>query len=132
MPKQRYDIMTQYMPQKGNLGLDMMFRTCTVQLNIDYISEEDMVKKMRLGIAFQPLVTALFANSRILEGKDTGYASYRSHIWTDTDPDRTGILPFVFDEDFGFQRYTDYILDMPMYFIRRDGGYVNCAGMSFS
>ena len=131
MPKQRYDIMTRYMPKKGNLGLDMMFRTCTVQLNVDYVSEEDMIKKMRLGIAFQPLVTALFANSRILEGQDTGYASYRSHIWTDTDPDRTGILPFVFDEDFGFARYTDYILDMPMYFIRRDGAYIDCAGLSF-
>lgn len=131
VPKQRYKIMTEYMPKKGNLGLDMMFRTCTVQVNLDYSSEEDMIQKMRVGIAFQPLATALFANSRIKEGIDTGYASYRSHIWTDTDPDRTGMLGFVFDDDFGFARYTEYMLDVPMYFVKRGDDYIDTSGLSF-
>ena len=131
VPKQRYKIMTEYMPKKGNLGLDMMFRTCTVQVNLDYSSEEDMIQKMRVAIAFQPLATALFANSRIKEGIDTGYASYRSHIWTDTDPDRTGMLGFVFDDNFGFARYTEYMLDVPMYFVKRGDNYIDASGLSF-
>ena len=131
MPKQRYKIMTEYMPKKGNLGLDMMFRTCTIQVNMDYESEMDMINKMRVAIALQPLSTAIFANSRIKEGVDTGYASYRSHIWTDTDPDRTGMLDFVFDDDFGFCRYTDYMLNVPMYFVRRNGKYIDASGLSF-
>lgn len=131
MPKQRYKIMTEYMPKKGNMGLDMMFRTCTVQVNMDYSSEQDMVHKMRVGIALQPLVTAIFANSRIKEGQDTGFASYRSHVWTDTDPDRTGMLTFVFDKDFGFERYLNYMLNVPMYFVKREGSYINCAGLDF-
>jgi glutamate--cysteine ligase len=131
MPKGRYKIMRDYMPKKGKLGLDMMLRTCTVQTNLDFSSEADMVKKFRVSLALQPLATALFANSPFLEGKAAGYKSYRSHIWTDTDPDRCGMLPFVFEDGFGFERYVDYMLDVPMYFVYRDGKYVDVAGQSF-
>lgn len=130
MPKARYDIMRAYMPKVGNHGLDMMHRTATVQVNLDFSSEADMVKKIRVGLALQPLATALFANSPFKEGNPNGYKSYRSHLWQDTDPDRTGMLPFVFDEGFGFERYADYALDVPMYFVYRDG-YINAAGQSF-
>ena len=131
MPKGRYDIMLRHMPRVGTMGLDMMLRTCTIQTNLDYASESDMVRKFRLSLALQPLATALFANSPFLEGKPNGYLSYRSHIWTDTDPYRTGMLPFVFEDGFGYERYADYMLDVPMYFVFRDGKYVNAAGLSF-
>jgi glutamate--cysteine ligase len=131
MPKGRYAIMLRHMPRVGGLGLDMMLRTCTIQTNLDYASEADMVQKFRVSLALQPLATALFANSPFTEGKPNGYLSYRSHIWTDTDPARTGMLPFVFEEGFGYERYADYMLDVPMYFVFRDGGYVDAAGLSF-
>ncbi|MEF3365721.1 glutamate--cysteine ligase [Methylocystis sp. 9N] len=131
MPKQRYDIMRAYMPKVGALGLDMMFRTATVQVNLDFVSEADMVLKMRVGLALQPLVTALFANSPFLEGAPTGRLSQRSFIWRDTDPDRTGMLPFVFEEGFSFERYVDYALDVPMYFVKRGDVYHDVAGASF-
>ncbi|MFT3763620.1 MAG: glutamate--cysteine ligase [Pseudoxanthomonas sp.] len=131
MPKGRYRIMRDYMPRVGKLGLDMMTRTCTVQVNLDYASEADMAKKFRVSLALQPVATALFADSPFTEGEPNGYLSYRSHIWTDTDPDRTGMLDFVFDEGFGYERYVDYILDVPMYFSYRDGVYVDASGKSF-
>lgn len=131
MPKGRYKIMRDYMKRVGRLGHQMMFRSCTVQTNLDFSSEADMVKKYRVSLALQPLATALFANSPFAEGRPNGFLSYRGHIWTDTDPDRTGMLPFVFEDGFGFERYVDYALDVPMYFIRRDGIYLDCAGMSF-
>lgn len=131
MPKQRYEIMRNHMPRVGKLGLDMMLRTCTIQVNLDYSSEADMAKKFRTGLALQPLATALFANSPFTEGKPNGFLSYRSHIWSDTDPHRTGMLPFVFDDDFGYERYVDYMLDVPMYFVYRDGTYIDAAGQSF-
>jgi glutamate--cysteine ligase len=131
MPKGRYKIMRDYMPKKGKLGLDMMLRTCTVQTNLDFESEADMVKKFRVSLALQPLATALFAISPFKEGKDSGFKSYRSHIWTDTDPDRCGMLPFVFEDGFGFERYADYMLDVPMYFVYRDGKYIDASGQSF-
>lgn len=131
MPKGRYGIMRRYMERVGRLGKQMMFRSCTVQTNLDFSSEADMVKKMRVSIALQPLATALFANSPFAEGRTNGFLSYRSHVWGDTDPDRTGMLPFVFEDGFGFERYVDYALDTPMYFARRGGSYVDCAGLSF-
>ena len=131
MPKGRYKIMREYMPKKGKLGLDMMLRTCTVQTNLDFDSEADMVKKFRVSLALQPIATALFANSPFKEGKEAGFKSYRSHIWTDTDPDRCGMLPFVFEDGFGFERYADYMLDVPMYFVYRDGKYIDASGQSF-
>ena len=131
MPKGRYAIMLNYMPKVGSLGLDMMLRTCTIQVNLDYSSEADMVKKFRVGLALQPVSTALFANSPFTEGKPNGYKSFRSHIWEDTDPDRTGMLPFVFEDGFGYERYCDYALDVPMYFVYRDGKYIDVAGESF-
>jgi glutamate--cysteine ligase len=131
MPKGRYAIMLNYMPKVGSLGLDMMLRTCTIQTNLDYSSEADMVKKFRVGLALQPVATALFANSPFTEGKPNGYLSFRSHIWEDTDADRTGMLPFVFEDGFGYERYLDYALDVPMYFVFRDGKYVDVAGESF-
>lgn len=131
MPKPRYDIMKAYMPKVGNLGLDMMLRTCTVQVNIDYGSEADMIRKFRVGLALQPVATALFANSPFTEGKPNGFVSYRSQIWTDTDPDRSGMLDWVFDDDMGFERYIDYALDVPMYFVYRDGRYIDASGQSF-
>jgi glutamate--cysteine ligase len=131
MPKGRYKIMGDYMPKRGNLGIDMMIRTCTVQTNLDYSSEADMVKKFRVSLALQPIATALFADSPFTEGKPNGYLSYRSHIWTDTDPDRCGILPFVFEDGMGFERYVDYMLDVPMYFVYRNGQYIDASGQSF-
>lgn len=131
MPKGRYGIMLRHMPRVGSLGLDMMLRTCTIQTNLDYGSEADMVKKFRVSLALQPLATALFANSPFLEGKPNGFLSYRSHIWTDTDPHRTGMLPFVFEDGFGYERYADYMLDVPMYFVFRDGKYIDAAGQNF-
>ncbi len=131
MPKGRYAIMLRHMPRVGSMGLDMMLRTCTIQVNLDYSSEADMVKKFRVGLALQPLATALFANSPFTEGKPNGMLSYRSHIWSDTDPARTGMLPFVFEEGFGYERYADYALDVPMYFVYRDGKYIDAAGLSF-
>jgi glutamate--cysteine ligase len=131
MPKGRYAIMLNHMPRVGSMGLDMMLRTCTIQVNLDYASEADMAQKFRVGLALQPLATALFANSPFLEGKPNGYLSYRSHIWSDTDPHRTGMLPFVFEDGFGYERYVDYMLDVPMYFVFRDGKYIDAAGQSF-
>jgi len=131
MPKGRYAIMRRYMPLRGKLGLDMMLRTCTVQVNLDFSSEADMVRKFRVGLALQPIAVALFANSPFIEGKPSGYLSARSRVWTDTDPDRTGLLPFVFEPGFGFERYVDYMLDVPMYFVYRDGKYIDVAGESF-
>jgi len=131
MPKGRYAIMLNYMPKVGKLGLDMMLRTCTIQTNLDYSSEADMVKKFRVGLALQPVATALFANSPLTEGKPNGFKSFRSHIWEDTDPDRTGMLPFVFESGFGYERYCDYMLKVPMYFVYRDGRYIDVAGRSF-
>ena len=132
MPKGRYAIMLNYMPKVGNLGLDMMLRTCTIQVNLDYASEADMVKKFRVGLALQPVATALFANSPFTEGKPNGYKSFRSHIWEDTDPNRTGMLPFVFEDGFGYERYCDYALNVPMYFVYRDGKYIDVAGEKFT
>jgi glutamate--cysteine ligase len=131
MPKGRYRIMREYMQKVGTLGQDMMTRTCTVQVNLDFGSEADMVRKFRTSLALQPVATALFANSPFSEGRPNGYLSYRSHVWEDTDPDRTGMLPFVFEDAMGFERYTDYMLDVPMYFVYRDGSYINAAGQSF-
>jgi len=131
MPKGRYRIMRDYMPRVGSLGLDMMTRTCTVQVNLDYATEADMVKKFRVSLALQPVATALFADSPFADGLPNGYLSYRSHIWTDTDADRTGMLDFVFEDGFGYERYVDYLLDVPMYFSYRDGTYHDASGQSF-
>jgi len=131
MPKGRYAIMLNHMPRVGSLGLDMMLRTCTIQVNLDYSSEADMAQKFRVGLALQPLATALFANSPFTEGRPNGFLSYRSHIWSDTDGARTGMLPFVFEDGFGYERYADYALDVPMYFVFRDGRYIDAAGFSF-
>ncbi|MDX2234525.1 MAG: glutamate--cysteine ligase [Hyphomonadaceae bacterium] len=131
MPKGRYVIMRNYMPKVGRLGRQMMFRSCTVQTNLDFASEADMRKKMRVSLALQPIATALFANSPFMEGRPNGFLSYRAHIWTDTDPDRTGMLPFVFEDGFGFEQYVDYALDVPMYFVYRNGKYLDASGKSF-
>ena len=131
MPKGRYDIMRSYMPKKGNLGLDMMLRTCTIQANLDYESEADMVLKFRTSLALQPIGTALFACSPFTEGKPNGFLSARANVWTDTDPDRTGMIDFVFQDGFGYERYADYALDTPMYFVKRDGKYLDASGLSF-
>ncbi|MDP6688054.1 MAG: glutamate--cysteine ligase [Alphaproteobacteria bacterium] len=131
MPKGRYGLMLGYMPTRGNLGPDMMLRSCTVQVNLDFGSEADMVQKFRVSLALQPLATALFANSPFSEGKPNGFLSLRSQIWTDTDPDRTGMLPFVFDGDMGYEAYARYALDVPMYFVYRDGKYLDATGQSF-
>jgi len=131
MPKGRYGVMGNYMPKVGTLGLDMMLRTCTVQVNLDFSSETDMVRKFRVGLALQPLATALFANSPFVEGRPNGFLSYRSHVWTDTDNDRCGMLPFVFDRDMSFERYVEHVLDVPMYFVYREGRYIDVAGQSF-
>ena len=131
MPKGRYRIMTAYMPKVGKLGLDMMYRTCTVQTNLDFCSEADMVKKLRVSIALQPLATALFANSPFTEGKPNGFLSFRAEIWRDTDKDRTGMLPWAFEDGMGFERWVDYALDVPMYFVKHGDEYVDVAGQSF-
>jgi glutamate--cysteine ligase len=131
MPKERYGIMARYMPKRGKHGLDMMFRTSTVQVNLDFGGEADMVAKLRVGLALQPVATALFANSPFTEGKPNGFQSYRAEMWRDTDPDRSGLLPFAFEPGMGFERYVDYALDVPMYFVYRDGRYIDVAGASF-
>jgi glutamate--cysteine ligase len=131
MPKGRYDIMRAYMPKVGNLGLDMMLRTCTIQANLDFDSEADMVLKFRTSLALQPIATALFACSPFTEGRPNGFLSARANVWTDTDPDRTGMLGFVFEDGFGFETYVNYALDTPMYFVKRDGRYIDASGQSF-
>jgi glutamate--cysteine ligase len=131
MPKGRYRIMTNYMPKVGQYGLDMMYRTCTVQANLDFSSEADMVKKLRVSLALQPVATALFANSPFTEGKPNGFLSFRSQIWTDTDNQRAGMLPWAFEDGMGFERWVDYALDVPMYFIKRGDKYIDVAGKSF-
>jgi glutamate--cysteine ligase len=131
MPKGRYKIMRDYMPRVGGYGLDMMFRTCTVQVNLDFASEADMVKKFRVGLALQPVTTALFANSPFREGRPSGFLSYRAQVWSDVDNARAGMLPWVFEDGMGFERYVDYALDVPMYFVYRDGQYIDVAGKSF-
>ena len=131
MPKGRYGIMRKYMPKKGKLGLEMMQSTCTVQVNLDFDSESTMVQMYRIALALQPIATALWANSPFRQGKPAGYLSYRSHVWTDTDPDRSGMLGFVFEDGFGFERYVDYVLDVPMYFVYRNGNYIDASGQSF-
>jgi glutamate--cysteine ligase len=131
MPKGRYKIMTAYMPKVGTLGLDMMYRTCTVQTNLDFSSEADMVKKLRVSLALQPVATALFANSPFTEGKPNGFLSYRAEIWRDTDPSRTGMLPWAFEPGMGFERWVDYALDVPMYFVKHGDEYVDVSGQSF-
>ena len=131
MPKDRYNIMKAYMPKVGTLGHQMMFRSCTVQTNLDFASEADMVKKMRVSLALQPLATALFANSPFADGKPNGYLSYRAHVWTDTDNNRTGMLHFAFDEGFGYEQYVDWALDAPMYFVKRNSVFQDATGLSF-
>lgn len=131
MPKGRYRIMTAYMPKVGGHGLDMMYRSATVQVNLDFASEADMVKKLRVGLALQPIATAIFANSPFTEGRPNGFLSYRSEVWRDVDPARTGLLPFAFEPGMGFERYVDYALDVPMYFVYRNGRYIDVAGASF-
>lgn len=131
MPKDRYQIMKAYMPKVGGLGHQMMFRSCTVQTNLDFASEADMVKKLRVSLALQPVATALFANSPFKDGKPHGYMSYRAHVWTDTDPDRTGMLPFAFEDGFGYEHYVDWALDAPMYFVKRGGKFIDASGQSF-
>ncbi len=131
MPKGRYKLMTDYMDKVGSMGKSMMYRTCTVQVNLDFGSEADMVQKMRVALALQPVATALFANSPFFEGKPNGHQSWRSRIWRDLDADRTGMLPFVFEDGFGFEAWVDYALDVPMYFVYRDGKYLNALGQSF-
>ena len=131
MPKGRYRLMTDYMGRVGTHGTQMMYRTCTVQVNLDYASEADMVKKLRVAIALQPVATALFASSPFFDGKPNGHKSWRSRIWRGLDNARTGMLPFAFDQGFGFQQYVDWVLDAPMYFVYRDGKYINALGQSF-
>ena len=131
MPKGRYKIMREYMPKRGKLGLEMMQSTCTVQVNLDFCSEQSMVQMFRTSLALQPIATALWANSPFRNGKPSEYLSYRSQIWTDVDPDRSGMLPFVFEDGMGFERYVDYALDVPMYFVYRDGTYIDASGQSF-
>ena len=131
MPKGRYAIMRNYMPRVGGMGLDMMLRTCTVQVNLDFGDEADMVEKLRVSLALQPLATALFANSPFLEGKPSGFLTLRGKVWTDTDPDRTGIPAVAFEKGFGFEMFADFVLDVPMYFIMREGRYIDAAGVPF-
>jgi glutamate--cysteine ligase len=131
MPKRRYAVMSRYMPQVGSRGHDMMFRTCTIQVNLDFANEADMVKKLRVSLALQPLATALFASSPFTEGTPNGFKSLRSGVWRDTDGNRTGMLPFAFEDGMGYERYADYALDVPMYFVYRDGQYIDVAGASF-
>ena len=131
MPKGRYKIMTAYMPKVGSYGLDMMYRTCTVQTNLDFSSEADMVKKLRVSLSLQPIATALFANSPFTEGKPNGFLSFRSEIWRDTDNARAGMLPWAFEPGMGFERWVDYALDVPMYFVKHGDEYVDVSGQSF-
>jgi glutamate--cysteine ligase len=133
MPKGRYAIMQRYMPLVGSMGLDMMTRTCTVQVNLDFASEDDMRRKLRVALLLQPLATALFANSPFSEGKPNGFLSYRAHVWTDTDNQRAGIPPVMFEDGFGFERYAAWLIEqVPMYFVYRDGRYIDVAGQSFA
>jgi glutamate--cysteine ligase len=132
MPKQRYQVMTRYMPMVGKRGLDMMYRTATIQVNLDFADEADMVKKFRVSLALQPIATAIFACSPFTEGKPNGFLSMRSEVWRDTDRNRTGMLPFVFEPGMGFERYADYALGVPMYFVYRGGRYIDAAGASFA
>jgi glutamate--cysteine ligase len=131
MPKGRYAIMRQYMPRVGAMGLDMMLRTCTVQVNLDFGTEADMVEKLRISLALQPVATALFANSPFAEGKPNGFRTLRGRVWTETDPDRTGIPAVAFEDGFGFQRFSEYVLDVPMYFLMREGRYLDATGSTF-
>jgi glutamate--cysteine ligase len=131
MPKGRYKIMTAYMPKVGTLGLDMMYRTCTVQTNLDFSSEADMVKKLRVSLSLQPIATALFANSPFTEGKPNGFLSFRSEIWRDTDNARAGMLAWAFEPGMSFERWVDYALDVPMYFVKRGDDYIDASGQSF-
>ena len=131
MPKQRYQVMTRYMPMVGKRGLDMMYRTATIQVNLDFADEADMVKKFRVSLALQPIATAIFACSPFTEGKPNGFLSMRSEVWRDTDRSRTGMLPFVFEPGMSFERYVDYALGVPMYFVYRGGRYIDVAGASF-
>lgn len=131
MPKDRYRIMRAYMPTRSSMGLDMMQSTCATQVTADFADEADMVKKFRVALALQPLVTSLFANSPFKAGKFSGYLTYRSKVWSQTDADRCGSLPFVFESGMGFERYTDYVLDVPMYFVHRNGEYIDATGLSF-
>jgi glutamate--cysteine ligase len=132
MPKGRYEIMRRYMPKVGRFGLDMMTRTCTVQVNLDYASEQDMVRKLRVSLLLQPLATALFANSPFTEGRPNGYLSYRAKVWTDTDNQRSGIPAVMFEPGFGFERYAQWLIDeVPMYFVYRNSNYIDVAGASF-
>ena len=131
MPKGRYRLMTDYMGRVGSHGTQMMYRTCTVQVNLDFASEADMVQKFRVALALQPVATALFANSPFFDGKVNGFKSWRSRIWRDLDAARTGMLPFAFEDGMGFERYVDYALDVPMYFVYRDGKYIDALGQSF-
>ncbi|MDV7271998.1 glutamate--cysteine ligase [Thioclava sp. A2] len=131
MPKGRYRLMTEYMDSVGTMGKTMMYRTCTVQVNLDFASEADMVKKMRVALALQPVATALFANSPFLDGKPNGFKSWRANVWQNLDPARTGMLPFVFEDGMGYEAWVDYVLDVPMYFVYRDGKYINALGQSF-
>lgn len=131
MPKGRYRLMTDYMGRVGTLGTQMMYRTCTVQVNLDFASEADMVQKMRVALALQPVATALFANSPFLDGKPNGMKSWRAHIWQNLDAARTGMLPFVFEDGFGYEAWVDYVLNVPMYFVYRDGKYIDALGQSF-
>ena len=128
MPKGRYKLMDGYMQSVGTMGTTMMRRTCTVQVNLDFGSEADMVQKMRVALALQPVATALFANSPFLDGKPNGHKSWRARVWRDLDPARTGMLPFVFEQGFGFDAWVQYVLDVPMYFVYRDGKYINALG----
>ncbi len=132
MPKGRYAIMRRYMPLAGSMGLDMMTRTCTVQVNLDYDSEQDMARKLRVSLLLQPLATALFANSPFTEGRENGFMSYRAHVWTDTDNHRSGIPQVMLEPGFGFERHAEWLIDhVPMYFVYRDGSYIDVAGASF-
>ena len=131
MPKKRYEIMSKYMPLVGEMGLDMMKRTTTIQANFDFASESDMKKKFRVAQSIQPVIIALYANSPFIEGRLTEFLSYRSHIWTKTDNDRCGLLPFIYEDDFSFERYVDYLLDVPMYFIVRNNKYIDFSGKNF-
>jgi glutamate--cysteine ligase len=131
MPKQRYQVMTRYMPKVGTRGLDMMYRTCTIQVNLDFADEADMVRKFRVSLALQPIVTAIFACSPFTERKPNGFLSLRSEVWRHTDNQRSGMIPFVFEPGMGFERYTDYALSVPMYFVYRDSRYIDVAGSSF-
>nr|WP_319947564.1 glutamate--cysteine ligase [uncultured Shimia sp.] len=131
MPKGRYKLMDSYMQKVGTMGQSMMRRTCTVQVNLDFETEADMVKKLRVALALQPVATALFANSPFFDGQANGHKSWRSRVWRDLDASRTGMLPFVFEDGFGFERWVEYALDVPMYFVYRDGAYIDALGMSF-